>query len=197
MGRVKHHLAATVVFAALLCGCGKTEPPAPQGSTAPAPTTTAPATTTTTTTTLPPPPPAWRAARWGMSKDEVLAVFPGEARRLSQPAAFGPAVPGATDIAISSYAGDGAQFRVLFGFETSGLSRVHLVAVKPGDATCGDVEKALTDSFAAPPVRNDTGTSLRGQEMVWKRPDHTVTLSCAGVRSLGFQTVTVSYTPPV
>ena len=194
---MKNHLAVIAAVLAVLAGCGKKDAPAPDGATAAPPVTAAAATTTTTTTTtLPPPPPAWRAARWGMSKDEVLAAFPGEARRLPQPAAFGPAVPGSTDVAIGTHEGEGAQFRVLFGFEAAGLSRVHLVAIKPGDATCGDVEKALTDSFGAAPTRNDTGTSLRGQEMVWKRPDHTVTLSCAGVHALGFRTVTVSYTPP-
>jgi hypothetical protein len=58
------------------------------------------------------------------------------------------------------------------------------------------VEKALTDKLAAPSARNDTGTSLRGEEVVWKRPDHTITLSCAGVHSLGFRSVTLAYTPP-
>ena len=194
MGGVKHLLAGSVAMLLLLPGCGSREKAAPDGT----PATAASASpTTTTTTTLPPPPPAWRSARWRMSKDEVLAAFPGEAQRLSQAAAFGPAAPGSTDIAIPSYAGEGATFRVLFGFEENRLGRVHMNAIKPGDATCGDVEKALTEKLGAPPAaRNNTGTSLRGEETVWKHPDHTVTLSCAGVHSLGFRTVTVAYTPP-
>lgn len=178
----------------LLAGCGSREKAAPEGAATPA--GVAPTTTTTTTTTLPPPPPAWRAARWKMSRAEVLAAFPGEAQRLSQPAPFGPTAPGSTDIAIASHEGDGARFRVLFGFDDNGLARVHLNAIKPGDSTCGEVENALTGKLGQPAARNDTGTSLRGQETVWKHPDHTVTLSCAGVHSLGFRTVTVSYTPP-
>jgi len=131
-----------------------------------------------------------------MTKEAVLAAFPGEAQRLAQAAPFGPAVPGSTDIAIPAWQGEGAEFRVLFGFEGAGLARVHLIAIKPGDATCGDVEKSLTDKLAVPSARNDTGTSLRGEEVVWKRPDHTITLSCAGVQSLGFRSVTIAYTPP-
>lgn len=131
-----------------------------------------------------------------MTKADVLAAFPGEAQRLAQPAAFGPAAPGSGDVAIASHEGDGARFRVLFGFEKDALARVHLNAINPGDDTCGEVEKALTARLGEPAARNDTGTSLRGQETVWKHPDHTVTLSCAGVRSLGFRTVAVSYTPP-
>src|SRR4051812_31805756 len=74
------------------------------------------ATNTTTTTTLPPPPPVWRGVRWGQKKAEVLAAFPGEAQRLPQPAPFGQARPGTTDLAIPSFESDGTQFRVLFGF---------------------------------------------------------------------------------
>jgi hypothetical protein len=68
--------------------------------------------------------------------------------------------------------------------------------VKPGDATCGDVEKLVTEKHSAPAARNNTGTSLRGEEIVWKRPDQTITLGCAGVPSLGFHSVTLIYTPP-
>jgi hypothetical protein len=131
-----------------------------------------------------------------MTKAEVLAAFPGQAQRLAQPAPFGAGLPGSTDVVIPVWEGEGAQFRVLFGFTDDALDRVHLTAIKPGDATCGDVEKALIEKFAEPSARNRTGTSLRGDEVVWKRPDHTVTLSCAGVHALGFRSVTLAYTPP-
>lgn len=191
---MKRPFFAGLIVVALLSGCGK-EQPAPQGSAAPPAASAAPATTTTTTTTLPPPPPAWGASRWGMTKDEVLAAFPGQARRLAQPAPFGPGAPGSTDVAIPAWEGEGAQFRVLFGFEAGALSRVHLTAIKPGDATCGDVETALTGRYSEPSARNRTGTSLRGDEIVWRHPDHTITLSCAGVHALGFRSVTLAYTP--
>lgn len=190
---VKYLPLVSLAVVAFLPGCGNKEQASPPVTTPPPPPITA---ATTTTTTMPVPPPVWRTVRWGMTKDEVLAAFPGEAQRLPQPVAFGPATAGSSDIAIPAYEGDGAQFRVLFGFDPNALNRIHLTAIKPGDATCGDVEKILTDKHAEPTARNNTGTSLRGEEIEWKRPDQTVTLGCAGVRSLGFRSVTLAFTPP-
>ena len=178
----------------VLAGCGTREQASPQAGPQHASPSAAPP--TTTTTTVPAPPPVWRTARWGMTKDEVLAAFPGEAQRLAKPADFGPSRPGSSDVAIPAYEADGVKFRVLFGFESNALNRIHLAAVKPGDATCSDLEKLLTEKHSAPATRNDTGTSLRGEEFVWKRPDQTITLACAGVASLGFRSVTLIYTPP-
>lgn len=192
---MKNLALVSLAVLTVLPGCGNKEQASPPATTQPAPPITS-ATTTTTTTTVPTPPPVWRTARWGMTKDEVLAAFPGEALRLAPPVAFGPATAGSSDVAIPVYEGDGTQFKVLFGFDPNVLNRIHLTAIKPGDATCGDVEKILTDKHAAPSARNNTGTSLRGEEIVWKRPDQTVTLGCAGVRSLGFRSVTLAYTPP-
>lgn len=180
--------------AATLAGCGSKEQTSPPVDAQQAPPGAVP--TTTTTTTVPAPPPVWRTVRWGMTKDEVLAALPGEAQRLAKPAEFGPATPGSSDVALPSYEADGIKFRVLFGFESSALNRIHLSATKPGDAACGDLEKLLTEKYSAPAARNDTGTSLRGEEVVWKRPDQTITLVCAGVPSLGFHSLTLIHTPP-
>lgn len=180
-------------IAVLVAGCGRKEPPAPS---APPPTPPSAAPVTTTTTTMPAPPPVWRTVRWGMTRDEVLAALPGEAQRLATPAPYGPSMPGSTDISIPSYEADGTAFRVLFGFAPGGLDRIHLSAIKPGDSTCGDLEQKLTEKYAAPAARNPTGTSLRGEEIVWKRPDQTITLACSGVVSLGFHSATLMYTPP-
>jgi len=194
-GGMKYLALGSLALTAVLAGCGTREQPSEQAGSQQAPASAAPA-ATTTTTTLPPPPPVWRTARWGMTRDAVLAAFPGEAQRLAKPADFGPPTPGSTDVAIASYEAEGVPFRVLFGFESNALNRIHLAAAKPGDATCGDVEKVLTGKHAAPAARNNTGTSLRGEEVVWKRPDQTITLWCAGVPSLGFRSVTLMYTPP-
>lgn len=175
----------------VLAGCGTRDQASQQSGTQQAPPSAAP----TTTTTVPVPPPVWRTARWGMTKDEVVAAFPGEAQRLAKPADFGPPTSGSSDVAIPAYEADGVKFRVLFGFESNALNRIHLSAVKPGDATCSDVEKIVTEKHAAPAARNNTGTSLRGEEVVWKRPDQTIVLACAGVPSLGFRSVTLIYTP--
>jgi len=152
--------------------------------------------TTIPPTTLPSPPPVWRAAHWGMKKAELLAAFPGEAQRLEQPADFGPKGAGSTDVAIPAYEIGGTKFRVLFGFDGDALTRIHLSAAKAGDATCGDLEKQLTQEHSAPSDRSTTQTNLRREQIVWKRPDQTITLVCSEVVSLGFRTVTLEYTTP-
>ena len=188
---------------AVLAGaaCGKKEQPATPPPTTP-PTTTAPVTTAPPPTTVPTPPPVWREARWGMTKDEVVAAFPGEAQKVPQPVPFaqpqaGSALtPGSGEVVIPSYEADGATFRVLFAFPSKALDRIHLDAIKPGAATCEDVEKALTSRHGEPAQRGKTGNSLKGDELTWKRPDQTIVLSCAGVASLGFLTVTLDYLAP-
>jgi hypothetical protein len=188
--RSRFGLALAIVAMLAIVACGTREQPSPPpAQTAPS---VAPATTTTTTM----PPPVWKTVRWGMTKDQVVAALPGEAQRLAPPIPFGAPTPGSSDVAIPAYEADGVKFRVLFGFESDALNRIHLAAVKPGDATCEDLEKALAERLAAPAARNDTGTSLRGVESVWRRPDQTITLSCAGQPSLGFRSVTLAYTPP-
>jgi len=187
---------------ALAAACKSKEQPVAQQTPAPPPTFA------TTTTTLPPPttmatpPPIWRAAHWGMTRKEVLAAFPGEAAKLATAASFtrpqpGSSLrPGSSDVGIPAYEAEGSRFRVLFGFEGDALNRIHLVATRAGAATCGDLEKSLTAQHAMPAQREKTGGSLRGDEITWTLPDQTITLACAGVASLGFQTVTLDYLAP-
>ena len=185
---------AILVAAAALSACGPKE----QASPPPPPTTAAAAatTSTTTTTTMPAPPPAWRSARWGMKKAELLAALPGEGQKLATPVDFGQPRPGPSDIAIPAYEADGATFRVLFGFGAEGLSRIQLTALKPSAAACEDLEKRLTDENGKPSSRGETGGSLPGQEIVWMTPAARIALACAEKPSLNFRTVTLDYTPP-
>ena len=196
-------LALAVAVPVLSASCTqKAEPPPPSTTVA----TTLPPTTTTTLaptpTPVPTPPPVWREARWGMTPAEVLAAFKGEAKKLPQPDRFaepqhGSSLrPGTSDIAIPSYDGDGATFKVLFGFEKNALDRIHLSAHKPIAGTCGSVEGAVSARLAASAERKATGSSLRGEEITWKRPDQTAVLSCAGVASLGFLTVSLDFLAP-
>lgn len=202
--RTRHRPALVSVLVALaFASCGKKEPPAPQVETRAASPTAAPTTTTLPPpTTVPTPPPVWRASHWGMTKKQVLAAFPGEAQPLGKTAEFAQPQPGssllrgASDLAIPAYEAYGATFRVLFGFESDALNRVHLSAVKPGPTTCGNLEKSLTTEHSEPAQRSSTGTSLRSQEITWKRPEQTIILVCGGVASLGFQTVTLDYMAP-
>ena len=192
--RREARLILLMATAAALSACKPKE----QAATPPPPTTVAAATTstTTTTTTMPAPPPAWRTARWGMKKAEVLAAFPGEAQKLAQPVDFGQPRPGPSDIGIPAYEADGATFRVLFGVGPEGLGRIQLTALKPSSAACEDIEKRLTDEHGKPASRGDVGGSLPGQEIVWTTPVARIALACAEKLSLNFRTVTLEYTPP-
>lgn len=196
-------LVALLAVSVPLASCARKEEPPP--TTLAAPTATPPPTTTTlapTPTPVPTPPPVWREARWGMTPAEVLAAFKGEAKKLPKTDRFAEPQHGATlpagtsDVGIPSYAADGATFKVLFGFTKNALDRVHLSAQKPNADTCAAVEAALTERLGEKPERKPTGSSLRGEEISWKRPDQTVVLSCAGVASLGFLTVSLDFVPP-
>ncbi len=191
------HLAllGTFVVLAVIAACRTKEQATPPVSKQEGPAPSA-APTTTTTTTVPSPPPVWRAARWGMTRAQVLASFAGEAQRLEQPADFGPKGAGSTDVAIPAYEIEGTKFRVLFGFDGDALTRIHLSAAKAGDATCGDLEKRLTEEHSAPSDRSSTQTNLRREQIVWKRPEQTITLVCTEALSLGYRTVTLEYTTP-
>ena len=192
--RREARLILLMATAAALSACKPKE----QAATPPPPTTVAAATTstTTTTTTMPAPPPAWRTARWGMKKAEVLAAFPGEAQKLAAPVDFGQPRPGPSDIGIPAYEADGATFRVLFGVGPEGLGRIQLTALKPSSAACEDIEKRLTDEHGKPASRGDVGGSLPGQEIVWTTPVARIALACAEKLSLNFRTVTLEYAPP-
>jgi len=190
----RHRALGSLVLAAVLAACRAKEA-APPVSKQESPPSAAPA-TTTVPTTIPTPPPVWRAARWGMKKAEVLAAFPGEAQQLEQPADFGRKGEGSTDVAIPAYEIEGTKFRVLFGFDGEALTRIHLSAAKAGDATCGDLEKLLTQEHSAPADRSTTQTNLRREQIVWKRPEQTITLVCTEALSLGYRTVTLEYIAP-
>ena len=184
-----------LVGAALLAACRAKEQPPPPTTTQPPPSSAAPA-TTTTTSTIPTPPPVWGAAHWGMTKAEVLAAFPGQAQQLPQPVTFGPQTPGASDVAIPVYDIEGAKFRVLFGFEGDALNRVYLSALKAAESTCGDLEKQLTDKYSAPADRSTAQTNVRLEQIVWKRPEQTITLACSEAPGLGYRSVTLDHTTP-
>jgi len=196
IARARRGLAfASLVVPVVLAACGTKEQPPPPVTIQQAPPSTVPA-TTTTTTTVPSPPPVWRSARWGMTKNEVLAAFPRDAQRLAQPADLGAPGSGSTDLAIPASEIDGMKFRVLFGFESDALNRVHLSAVKAAETTCGDLEKLLTEKYSAPSDRSTTQTNLRGEQIVWKRPEQTITLACTEAPGLGYRSVTLDYTAP-
>jgi hypothetical protein len=199
--RTCHRCARGLLVVGLLTACGKKEQPAPQAQETPPPTTVAATTLPPPPTPVPTPPPVWRTTHWGMKKAEVLAALP-EAQKLPNPVPFGKAQAGAgtlegtSDLTIPSYEMEGVPFRVLFGFEADALNRVHLYAIKPGPSTCDDFVKSLAEKHGAAVSRERPEGSLKFEAITWKKTDQTITLTCSGVASLGFQQVTLDYKAP-
>ena len=96
-------------------------------------------------------PAGWRSARFGMTPDEVLAAFPGEAVRISPEVklADGNTIP----VGIDGYAFEGLSFDVRFVFEGGRLVLVSLrtPAKKPVDAeSYVRLRDALVKSWGEP-----------------------------------------------
>jgi hypothetical protein len=67
---------------------------------------------------------AWRAARWGMTVDEVVAAFPGEASKLDPPQTL--ADGNVVAVGIEKHLLDGQSLRVRFVFAGGRLALVSL-----------------------------------------------------------------------
>jgi hypothetical protein len=115
-----------------------------------------------------PPDAAWRAARWGMSVDEVVAAFPGEATRLepAQTLADGNVV----GAGIDEHVVDGQAFRVRFVFAGGRLALVSLRT--PASAYAQPevftrVEAQLTAALGAPAARDSDDNFIDLRQTRW------------------------------
>lgn len=115
----------------------------------------------------------WRAARFGMTPDEVLAVFPKEAVRLSPEVKLpdGNTIP----VAIDGYAFEGLTFDVRFVFTAGRLSLVSLrtPAKKPVDAEAyARLREALAKRWGPPLEETRDETLIDMRQTRWDRgPD--------------------------
>jgi len=180
MKRMAFRVALSLTTLAMVAGCTKAADRA-----------------TTTTTTLPSPPAAWKAARWGMTRAEVLKAFPGQANALSPTVDFGPPNGGPSDLGIAAYEEAGVTYRVLFGFPGDKLGRVQLSSAKPPSGACTDVEKAVgAEHPGVAPERSTNQTNVRTDVAAWRVPEGSITLTCTENVNLGFRSLVLDYTPP-
>jgi hypothetical protein len=197
MRMTRWRLAVAPLAAAVVVACGKKEAPPPPATTLPPTTLAVTTTTTTTTTTLPSPPAAWKAARWGMTRAEVLKAFPGQAKALAPTVDFGPPNGGPSDLGIPAYEEGGLSYRVLFGFPSDKLGRIQLSSAKPPSGACTDVEKAVgAEHPGVAPERSTTQTNVRTDVVAWRAPEGAITLTCTENTTLGFRSLTLEYAPP-
>lgn len=83
---------------------------------------------------------AWRAARWGMTVDEVLRAFPGQARRLDPALTLADGKQVAVE--IPSVRQGGLDHRVHFLFEGGKLALVSLKSLPAKPAAGSDFDAA-------------------------------------------------------
>jgi hypothetical protein len=114
-------------------------------------------------------PGGWKAAKWGMTEDEVLAALSGQAARLP-----GLHKDGTASVAIEPLIIAGHDFRVTFVLAKSGgLIRVAVMPTEnnPSEVVFEDLRKALIEQHGAPASSQSTrdGPVLR-QVVKWDFP---------------------------
>lgn len=143
----------------------------------------------------------WREARWGMTDDQVLAAFPGEAMRMERP----ELLPSGSECRawIPRYNVQTMEFEVLLCFGHAGLALVKLSTPTSPDVLRGiginmawfkTLEELLTVKYGQPTSITAPATVL------WARPDTTIRLSHTYLmpyrKSKGYSFLTLSYAPP-
>jgi len=113
----------------------------------------------------------WRGARWGMSVEEVLKAFPGEATRLEPELLL--ADGNTVSAGIERHELGGQVFRVRFVFEGGKLALVSLLAGHERFAGAEDFEalsKVLAERLGGPgeATRDDAFIDMR--QVRWDRP---------------------------
>ncbi|MBI5070726.1 MAG: hypothetical protein HZB56_21090 [Deltaproteobacteria bacterium] len=113
----------------------------------------------------------WRAARWGMTVDEVLRAFPGEATRLEpeQRLADGNTI----SAGIERHELGGQAFRVRFVFEGGKLALVSLVAGHEkfvGAEVFEALGKVLAERFGEPGTATRDDAFIDMRQVRWDRP---------------------------
>ncbi len=111
----------------------------------------------------------WRAARWGMTADEVLGAFPGEAKRL-EPA---PKLKDGNTVAvgIDRHAIGATEFRVRFVFDPAG--KLALVSLRTDPKTYAKPEaflaarKTLVDRLGPPGAESSDANYVDLRQVSW------------------------------
>lgn len=136
----------------------------------------------------PGPTPGWRAARFGMTPDEVLAAFPGEAVRISPEVklADGNTIP----VGIDGFAFEGLTFDVRFVFTGGKLTLVSLRTPpkKPVDAEAYTrLHGALAKRWGPPLEDTKDDAFIDMRQARWNRgPDRADLKYIPGVVALVF-----------
>src|ERR1035437_6271855 len=121
-------------------------------------------------------PGGWKAAKWGMTEDEVVAALPGQATRLLGLHNDGTASVGVEHVMIA-----GHDFRVTFvPAKSGGLIRVGMMPTEknPAEVVFQDLQKSLIEQPGPPASSQSTRDGLLlGQVVKWDFPTTSVELT--------------------
>jgi glucose/arabinose dehydrogenase len=111
----------------------------------------------------------WRGARWGMTEEEVLTAFPGEARRLEKPEKLPDG--NTVSIGIDEHAVGATKLRVRFVFDPAG--RLALVSLRTDPKTYAEpaafdaTRKALTAEHGQPGASSSDDNFVDLRQVSW------------------------------
>jgi hypothetical protein len=114
----------------------------------------------------------WRGARWGMTQDEVLAAFPGEARRLEKPQTL--ADGNVVALGVDRFVVGATDFRVRFVFDAAG--KLALVSLRTDPSTYARPEAfvvtraALAERLGAPGADSSDSSYVDLRQTSWWTP---------------------------
>jgi hypothetical protein len=110
----------------------------------------------------------WRAARWGMTEDQVLAAFPNEAKRVAKLESFTRGSVRTLEIETVQVANRPFSAN-LFEAKTKQLKHINLTAHKTEKSLSvmfPAMERALTEQYGKPDVTNSTGFQVPGMKRI-------------------------------
>jgi hypothetical protein len=112
----------------------------------------------------------WREARWGMTAEQVLRAFPGEAKLLEQPIAL--ADGNVVAAGIERHVVAGTAFRVRFVFDGGG--KLVLVSLRTDEGAyagadrLGPIEAALAARLGPPADRAAVDDFVDQRQVTWR-----------------------------
>jgi hypothetical protein len=120
----------------------------------------------------PPEPGDWRAARWGMTEDEVLRALAGTAKKLPQPVKLADGNVIAMEAPDEDFGGLSFQVRLVF----DGAGKLALVSLKSDPArnlraeAFDAVRKALTEKLGPGGVYSSDDNFIDMRQETWRTP---------------------------
>lgn len=130
----------------------------------------------------------WREAKWGMTENEILEAFKGEAVRLDKIEEWGQLNLYAS-IGINNYDIDGNKYGVNFAMDKT-TKKLKMVQISLLDHTSGlvrthfrDLEKLLTEKYGAPSFKNASDKILNEIVVSWNFPSTIIEINYSNITS--------------